>query len=126
MVLTLVSALALASFHPWDLAVGAGLSAALLFASRRFVFGSDGTAPQPAANSPCSGGCGLRAVCRGRLPGGTGGQLGGHAGDAAPAASSEAGHRGRTHRGEDADGGGGLGGGHGAPRGSFFVDVDRE
>jgi hypothetical protein len=50
MVLTLVSALALASFHPGVLAVGAGLSAALLFASRRFVFGCDGTAPQPAAN----------------------------------------------------------------------------
>ena len=44
-VLTLVYALALGSFHPWDLLFGAGLSAALLFASRRFVFG---TAPQPA------------------------------------------------------------------------------
>jgi hypothetical protein len=71
---TLVYALALASFHRGDLAVGAGLSASLLFASWRFVFGCDGTAPQPAANAPCSGGCGLRAVCRGRLPGGTGGQ----------------------------------------------------
>ena len=47
-VLTLVYALALASFHPWDLLFGAGLSAALLFASRRFVFGADGTAPRPA------------------------------------------------------------------------------
>jgi multisubunit Na+/H+ antiporter MnhE subunit len=46
-VLTIVYALALASFHPWDLLVGAGLSAALLFASRRFVFGADGTAPRP-------------------------------------------------------------------------------
>jgi multisubunit Na+/H+ antiporter MnhE subunit len=47
-VLTLVYALALASFHPWDLLFGAGLSAALLFASRRFVFGdADGTAPRP-------------------------------------------------------------------------------
>jgi multicomponent Na+:H+ antiporter subunit E len=44
--LTLVYALALASFHPWDLLFGAGLSAALLFASRRFVFG--GTAPRSA------------------------------------------------------------------------------
>jgi multisubunit Na+/H+ antiporter MnhE subunit len=38
-VLTLVYALALASFHPLDLLFGAGLSAALVFASRRFVFG---------------------------------------------------------------------------------------
>ena len=43
--LTLVYALALGSFHPWDLLIGAGLSAALLLASRRFVFG---TAPRPA------------------------------------------------------------------------------
>ena len=48
MVLTLVYALALASFHPWDLLFGAGLSTALLFASRRFVFDADGTAPRPA------------------------------------------------------------------------------
>jgi multisubunit Na+/H+ antiporter MnhE subunit len=48
--LTLVYALALASFHPWDLLFGAGLSAALLFASRRFVFGADGTAPRPAGS----------------------------------------------------------------------------
>ena len=46
--LTLVYALALASFHPWDLLFGAGLSAALLLASRRFVFGADGTARRPA------------------------------------------------------------------------------
>ena len=46
-VLTLVYALALASFHPWDLLFGAGLSAALLLASRRFVFGTDSTAPRP-------------------------------------------------------------------------------
>ena len=38
--LTLVYALALASFQPWDLAFGALLSAALLFGSRRFVFGA--------------------------------------------------------------------------------------
>ena len=37
--LTLVYALALGSFHPLDLLFGAGLSAALVFASRRFVFG---------------------------------------------------------------------------------------
>ena len=43
--LTLVYALALASFHPWDLLIGASLSAALLFTSRGFVFG---TAPRPA------------------------------------------------------------------------------
>lgn len=36
--LTLVYALALASFHPWDLLFGAALSAVLVFASRRFVF----------------------------------------------------------------------------------------
>lgn len=42
-VLTLVYALALASFHPLDLLFGAGLSAALLFASRRFVFGAGNT-----------------------------------------------------------------------------------
>jgi multisubunit Na+/H+ antiporter MnhE subunit len=42
--LTLVYALALASFHPLDLAFGVGLSAALLFASRRFIFGNDRTA----------------------------------------------------------------------------------
>ena len=46
--LTLVYALALGSFHPWDLLFGAGLSAVLLFASRRFVFGADGTVPCPA------------------------------------------------------------------------------
>ena len=48
LMLTLVYALALASFHPWDLLFGAGLSAALLFASRRFVFDADGTALRPA------------------------------------------------------------------------------
>ena len=46
--LTLVYALALASFQPWDLIIGAVLSAALLFASRRFVFGADGAISQPA------------------------------------------------------------------------------
>jgi len=50
LVLTLVYALALASFHPWDLVFGAGLSAALLFASRRFVFDADGTALRPAGH----------------------------------------------------------------------------
>ena len=50
LVLTLVYALALASFHPWDLLFGAGLSAALLFASRRFVFDADGTTPRPAGH----------------------------------------------------------------------------
>jgi multisubunit Na+/H+ antiporter MnhE subunit len=39
--LTLVYALALASFAPLDLIFGAGLSAALVFASRRFVFGEE-------------------------------------------------------------------------------------
>lgn len=36
--LTLVYALVLASFHPWDLAFGALLSGVLLFSFRRFVF----------------------------------------------------------------------------------------
>jgi multicomponent Na+:H+ antiporter subunit E len=40
-VLTLVYALALASFHPLDLLFGAALSAALVFVSRRYVFGDD-------------------------------------------------------------------------------------
>ena len=40
-VLTLVYALALASFHPLDLLFGAALSATLVFVSRRFVFGDD-------------------------------------------------------------------------------------
>lgn len=39
--LTLVYALALASFRPWDLAFGALLAAALVFGSRRFVFGAE-------------------------------------------------------------------------------------
>ncbi len=47
-VLTLIYALALGSFHPWDLLFGAGFSAALLFASRRFVFGASDAAPRPA------------------------------------------------------------------------------
>ena len=37
--LTLIYALALASFHPLDLLFGAGLSAVLVVTSRRFVFG---------------------------------------------------------------------------------------
>ena len=47
-VLTLVYALALASFYPLDLLFGAALSAALVFVSRRFLFGDDpvrGTSP---------------------------------------------------------------------------------
>ncbi len=36
--LTLVYALALASFHPWDLLIGAVLSAVLLYAFKRIVF----------------------------------------------------------------------------------------
>lgn len=40
-VLTLVYALALASFHPLDLLFGALLSAALVLVSRGFVFGKD-------------------------------------------------------------------------------------
>ena len=40
-VLTLVYALALASFDPLDLLFGAALSAALVFVSRGFVFGDD-------------------------------------------------------------------------------------
>jgi len=44
--LTLVYALALASFGPLDLLFGAVLSTALVFASRRFVFG-DGPAEGP-------------------------------------------------------------------------------
>ncbi len=39
--LTLVYALTLASFHPLDLLFGACLSAALVFTSRQFVFGSE-------------------------------------------------------------------------------------
>ena len=39
--LTLIYALALASFQPLDLLFGAGLSAALVFASRRFVFDTE-------------------------------------------------------------------------------------
>lgn len=37
--LTLVYALTLASVHPWDLAFGAAVAAALLWATRGFVFG---------------------------------------------------------------------------------------
>jgi multicomponent Na+:H+ antiporter subunit E len=39
--LTLVYALALASFHPWDLLIGAGLSSILLFSFGRIVFRGD-------------------------------------------------------------------------------------
>ncbi len=44
MALTLVYALALASFHPWDLLIGAFLSAALLFSFRRIAFETDSDA----------------------------------------------------------------------------------
>lgn len=37
--LALIYALALASFHPWDLGIGVGLGAALLWSTRRFTFG---------------------------------------------------------------------------------------
>ncbi len=37
--LTLTYALFLASFHPWDLVIGAGLSGALVFVFRDFLFG---------------------------------------------------------------------------------------
>ncbi len=37
--LTGIYALVLASFHPWDLAIGAALSALLLLALRQFLFG---------------------------------------------------------------------------------------
>lgn len=40
-VLTLVYALTLASFHPWDLAIGAGVSTLFVFFTRRFVFHND-------------------------------------------------------------------------------------
>ncbi len=47
--LTLVYALTLASFHPWDLLIGAGLSAALLFSFKRVVFETDS---RPAGRRP--------------------------------------------------------------------------
>ena len=37
--LTLTYALTLASFHPWDLGIGAAVGAALLWGTRRFTFG---------------------------------------------------------------------------------------
>jgi multicomponent Na+:H+ antiporter subunit E len=49
--LTLVYALALASFHPWDLLIGAGLSAALLFSFRQIAFETDSDAG-PARRMP--------------------------------------------------------------------------
>ena len=48
--LVLVYALVLASFHPWDLAIGGGVAAALLWGARAFLFGGR---PQP---SPGLGG----------------------------------------------------------------------
>jgi multisubunit Na+/H+ antiporter MnhE subunit len=38
--LTLTYALTLASFRPWDLGIGAAMSAALLWGTRRFTFGA--------------------------------------------------------------------------------------
>ena len=49
--LTLVYALVLASFAPWDLALGAVLSGALLYAFRGFVFGGR-PAPVPGLLRP--------------------------------------------------------------------------
>jgi multicomponent Na+:H+ antiporter subunit E len=50
--LTLVYALALASFHPWDLLIGAGLSAALLFLFARVVFETGPDYSGPAGRRP--------------------------------------------------------------------------
>jgi multisubunit Na+/H+ antiporter MnhE subunit len=50
--LTLFYALALGSFGPWDLLIGAGLSGVLLLVSREFVFGADGEAPRAAGRRP--------------------------------------------------------------------------
>jgi multisubunit Na+/H+ antiporter MnhE subunit len=126
MVLTLVSALALASFHPGVLAVGAGLSAALLFTSRRSSSAATvrprsrprthlaraGVAFVPFAvvvfREILVGNSEVTLVTLRLRPLVRPGIV------AVPVGES------------DADGGGGLGGGHGAPRGSFFVDVDRE
>jgi multicomponent Na+:H+ antiporter subunit E len=47
--LTLVYALALGSFQPWDLLIGAMLSSVLLLVSRRFVFGGDSASPRTSA-----------------------------------------------------------------------------
>lgn len=46
--LTLVYALALGSFGPWDLLIGAGLAGVLLLVSHGFVFGAEGDAPRAA------------------------------------------------------------------------------
>jgi multisubunit Na+/H+ antiporter MnhE subunit len=50
--LTLVYALALASFHPWDLAIGAVLAAALLFAARYTVRRTGDGAERPSSSEP--------------------------------------------------------------------------
>lgn len=50
--LTLVYALALGSFGPWDLLIGAGLSGVLLLVSRGFVFSADGEAPRASDRRP--------------------------------------------------------------------------
>ena len=57
--LTLVYALALASFHPLDLLFGAGLSAALVFASRRFVFEDHPRSMVPTSSGEPSPSCPL-------------------------------------------------------------------
>lgn len=55
-VLTLVYALALASFHPWDLVIGAVLAAALLFAARRTARRTgDGAVGPSSSESTASG-----------------------------------------------------------------------
>ena len=46
--LTLVYALALASFHPWDLLIGAVLSTVLLYAFKRIVLETDDSDSEPA------------------------------------------------------------------------------
>lgn len=53
-ILTLVYALALASFHPWDLAIGAFLAAALVFAARRFGVASRDDAAGPSSSEPAA------------------------------------------------------------------------
>lgn len=54
--LTLVYALVLASFHPWDLATGAAVSCALFLATRGYLFGdepdTDGILGRVAAFAP--------------------------------------------------------------------------
>jgi hypothetical protein len=51
-VLTFLYALALASFHPWDLAIGAVLAAALLFAVRRTARQTGDSVARPSSSEP--------------------------------------------------------------------------